>query len=213
MLAIKSRLGKKGRPTGRTAGRPSAWEDERRKPPGDPRRGIFSLACVQASWPIALADLVARWKTVISAPAIAASIDYGQFAARSAAPVNGGWFIRPDHTMAKRIVCAAGVVRARSSFRDARLVSGYLFNPDPTSSPEGPSILASAFCDRAAGASATGSKLAIARRCGLHRLDWSCGQTRSWACDCGGAARQEPTSRDREPWLRGPAFAQGGRND
>ena len=26
---------------------------------------------VQASWPIALADLVARWKTVISAPAIA----------------------------------------------------------------------------------------------------------------------------------------------
>ena len=73
----------------------------------------------QASWPTALADPVARWKTVISAPAIAASIDYGRFTARSAAPVNERSSIRPDHTMAKRIVCAAGVVRARSSFRGA----------------------------------------------------------------------------------------------
>ena len=42
----------------------------------------------RASWLTALSDPVARWKTVISAPAIAASIDYGRVAAWSAAPVN-----------------------------------------------------------------------------------------------------------------------------
>ncbi len=63
------------------------------------------VSSVQASWPTALPDPVTIWKIAISAPAIAASIDYGRFAARSAAPVSERSSIRPDHTMAKRIAC------------------------------------------------------------------------------------------------------------
>jgi len=64
--------------------------------------------CVQASWPIALVGPANIWKTVISAPAIAASIGSGRFAAPSAAPASERSSIRPGRTMDGEEDCLRG---------------------------------------------------------------------------------------------------------
>ncbi len=107
--------GRSLRPLPRACGGPNEMQSVRPPPLNQP---MFASSA-RASWPTALSDPVARWKTVSLRPLLPRQSTTVEVAARSAAPVNERSSIRPDHTMAKRIVCAAGVVRARSSFRGA----------------------------------------------------------------------------------------------